>query len=158
MFQLSNQNNFITVKHVYFACKYFSQISSLFFKRKIFMPRNFSYHTYIVYTCTYMSQYDLRSVESPKCPIRRFYCHGSWISESVESPIGDSTGRIPDLSMVLTMCDTFALGTHVWYYITSLSLATSANWCQVWNGHFEWRCLIDIAFWMVLYCTLNDIL
>ena len=101
--------------------------------------------------CTYykyMSQYDLRSVEYPICPIRRFYCHGSWISESVESPIGDSTGRIPDLSMVVTMCDPFALGTHVWYYITSLSLATSAIWCQVmewqfWVKMFDRYCLLD---------------
>ena len=111
----------------------------------------------------YMSQYDLRSVESPKCPNRRFYCHGSWVSESVESPIGESTGRIPDLSMVLTMCDTLALGTHVWYYITSLSLATSANWCQVmewqfWVKMFDRYCLLDGFVLYIKWYLLTNIL
>ena len=110
-----------------------------------------------------MSQYDLRSVESPKCPVRRFYCHASWISESVESPVGDSTGRIPDLSMVVTMCDTFALGTHVWYYITSLSLATSAIWCQVmewqfWVKMFDRYCLLDGFILCIKWYLVTNIL
>ena len=29
--------------------------------------------------------------------------------------------------------------------------AETANWCQIWNGNFGWRCWIDIAVWMVLY-------
>ena len=114
-------------------------------------------------TCIYMSQYNLRSVESPKCPVRRFYCHASWISESVESPVGDSTGRIPDLSMVVTMCDTFALGTYVWYYITSLSLATSAIWCQVmewqfWVKMFDRYCLLDGFILCIKWYLVTNIL
>lgn len=52
-----------------------------------------------------MSQFFSRTEELTNSTSRDVYCHRSR-SYLVEGTVGSSTGRLRDLNMVLTMCDT----------------------------------------------------
>ena len=61
--------------------------------------------------CMCMSQYDLRSVEYPICPIRRFYCHGKYLVDYPNSYTVYIHHARGVLRIVLTIDEW-----HVWAY------------------------------------------